>query len=100
LELKKQEIIEIIAEEFGIPNYKMKEILDKYIVYIKSIVKSGGRVSIRNFGTFKTKTLEEKVSVTPVRPEKKIIPRRIYPVFCPSKSFKTEVCQKRTNQNQ
>jgi integration host factor subunit beta len=92
--MTKSEMIEKIAEEY--PSLSKKDI--EFIVNgvfssIKETLKSGGKVEIRGFGSFKVREKAAKVGRNPKTGEKVNVPPKKVPYFKPGKEIKEQLIQ-------
>lgn len=87
--MNKDELARQISFENKVSIKKSKEILDTILDVIEETVKSGGSVSLRNFGVFKTKTLAPRTYKNLNTTEEYYVPERTVPVFRPGKGFKS-----------
>lgn len=88
--MTKQQLIDTVAEQTGLPGYQVKEVVERSLDVIRNEVKGGGTVTIRGFGTFQTKQRKAKPARNISTGERVLIPARKVVSFKPSKDFKTE----------
>lgn len=82
--------IKKIAHQEDIPATDVKKILDQYISDIRRSVKSNGKASINNLGTFRLKKQNAYVGRNPQTGEKINVPAKMRILFTASNIFKAE----------
>ncbi|GAA3180568.1 HU family DNA-binding protein [Fructilactobacillus sanfranciscensis] len=83
--------IKKLAHQEDIPAAYVKKILDQYISDIRRSVKSNGKASINNLGTFRLKKQNAYVGRNPQTGEKVDVPAKMRILFTASNIFKAEV---------
>ncbi|AEN99750.1 HU family DNA-binding protein [Lactobacillus sanfranciscensis] len=83
--------IKKIAHQEDIPAVDVKRILDRYISDIRSSVKSNGKASINNLGTFRVRKHHAYIGRNPRTGEKVNVPAKMRIHFTASTIFKAEV---------
>lgn len=92
--------IKKIAHQEDIPATDVKKILDQYISDIRRSVKSNGKASINNWGTFRLKKQNAYVGRNPQTGEKINVPAKMRILFTASTIFKAEVNEEFNNETE
>lgn len=92
--------IKKIAHQEDIPATDVKKILDQYISDIRRSVKSNGKASINNLGTFRLKKQNAYVGRNPQTGEKINVPAKMRILFTASTIFKAEVNEEFNNETE
>lgn len=77
--MTKKDIVMKIAEETGLKQIDVKEVVQKTLDHITNSVAAGNTVELRNFGVFKVKTRRPRIGrnpktgVTVSIPERKVV---------------------------
>lgn len=85
----KQELVKLIANELGVEQKKVKEILEKSIDLIIENVKNGNEIRLLGFGTFKEKIVDRVITVPSTKEKRKVKFKTIK--FKPSSKLKEEL---------
>lgn len=92
--MNKHDIVVKIARSTGLPQAKVRVVLQEFLNQIVEEVASGQTVFLRNFGSFVIKQRQPKIGRNPNRPEKDVrIPRRAVVKFNPSRVVRELVRQ-------
>ncbi len=59
--MNKQQLIQLISQEHGYPKAESERVLDTILTAIKTELKKGDIVRLRNFGTFQARISHGKV---------------------------------------
>ena len=91
--MTKADLVEQVAEAIG-PGVTKKDcalVVDGFINAMKRAIAHGDHIEIRGFGTFKVKKRKARVARNPRTGEQVDVPRRVVPVFKPSKHLTARV---------
>ncbi len=92
--LTKRDLVTRIAEETGVAQQKVFEIVQKTLDHITESVARNQDVELRNFGVFEVRLTKQRVGRNPKQPEKDyIIPARATVKFKPGKVMRQRVIQ-------
>lgn len=86
--MTKQELVNTVAEQTGLPSHQVKEVIEHSLDAIRDEVIGGEAVTIRGFGTFQTKQRKAKPARNIGTGEKILVPAHKVVSFKPSKDFK------------
>ncbi|MBC7197133.1 integration host factor subunit beta [Deferribacteraceae bacterium V6Fe1] len=90
--MTKSELIEKLSEEYPDMTKKQIEfIVNGVFSSIKDTLKSGGKVEIRGFGSFKVREKSAKTGRNPKTGEKVEVPAKKVPYFKPGKEIKEQL---------
>jgi len=88
----KSDIGQILADKHPqFPSHLMKQVLDSLIDDISKAIQDGGRVEIRGFGTFSSRTLNAKVGRNPKSGISVPVGERVKIHFKPGKGLKNKL---------
>ena len=91
--MTKREIVIKIAEQTGLTQLVVSEVVQKTFDTIVEALKSNDRIELRNFGVFYVKRRQARKGRNPNKPQEVFhIPPCNLPVFKPGKEMK-EACQ-------
>jgi integration host factor subunit beta len=89
----KKEIVRIISEETGLPQLKIKEIVQKtFETIIETLVKEG-RIELRNFGVFEVKLRAARQARNPKTDMPVQVAERYVVKFKPGKEMEAKVAK-------
>jgi len=80
-----------VAENIGLSQVLVREVLDGILDAICNSLVTGERVELRNFGVFRTRAMRERVVKNPKTKEKIRIPATTVVRFKPGKELKQRV---------
>ena len=90
--LTKRDIVMKIAEETGLRQSDVKEIVQRVLDRIIDALAEGSKVELRNFGVFERVVRKARIGRNPNRPSVEIkIPEKIVADFTPGKIMKSKV---------
>lgn len=89
--MNKRELAAAIAEKTGLSKSSCKAMLDAFVVTIGNALKSGDKVRLAGFGTFKVKERATRTGRNPRAKEFVDIPASRQPTFKPGKALKESV---------
>lgn len=92
--MTKQELVEKIAQEKGIPKMEVAVVVEALMETVKDKMTSGKNVYLRGFGSFVVKRRAEKTGRNITKNTTVIIPEHNIPAFKPSESFVNDVRKK------
>lgn len=84
--MHKKELIKAIADETGLPQRAVDDVLQSFINKVKSETESGGKVQLIGFGSFSIKERAERTGRNPKTGESMTIPASKRLHFKPAKS--------------
>lgn len=91
--MTKKEIVRIISEETGLPQLKIKEIVQKtFETIIETLVKEG-RIELRNFGVFEVKLRAARQARNPKTDKPVHVAERYVVKFKPGKEMEARVAK-------
>lgn len=79
--MTKGDIINIVAEGTGLTKMETSAVIDGFLASVGYALQTGGRVTIRGFGSFRTVHRNERVSRNPKTGKVMHVPERTAPVF-------------------
>jgi len=89
--ITKKDIARRIAEEVGLPQLKIKEIVQKtFDTIIEALVREG-RIELRNFGVFEVKLRAARKARNPRTGEKVYVPKKWVVTFKPGKEMQHRI---------
>ncbi|MDP3980593.1 MAG: HU family DNA-binding protein [Chlamydiota bacterium] len=90
--MTKRDIAIRIANETGISQVAVKEVIQKTLDYIVESLGRNDKIELRNFGVFMVKRRDARVGRNPNKPEQEVhIPAKNVPYFKPGKEMKKVV---------
>jgi DNA-binding protein HU-beta len=89
--VKKGQLIEILAERFGVSKKQGGEWLDAFVEEITKVLKKGDKVNITGFGIFKVADRKAREGINPKTGEKIHIAASKKPRFTPGKVLKEAI---------
>lgn len=90
-QVKKADLIAIIAEKTGVPKIDVLVSLESFFSNVKETLAEGENIYIRGFGSFITKKRAAKVGRNIKKNTLVYIPEHFIPAFKPAKEFMDEV---------
>lgn len=91
--MTKGDIINIVAEGTGLTKMETSAVVDGFLATIGYALQTGGTVTIRGFGSFRTVHRNERISRNPKTGKVMHVPERTAPVFRASLDLKKLVNQ-------
>jgi nucleoid DNA-binding protein len=92
---QKREIVNSIASELKINQIDVKNVIQRFIDFIRLVLLQGDKVELREFGTFFPKLRKERPGRNPNKPDKTLIIKQHYiPFFKAGRPFKIEMRKK------
>lgn len=88
--MKKSEFVKEVAAQCGISQAAANTAISAVFDTIKKVVNEGNEVAIRNFGTFKLKSLPERNGINPKTGQAITIPAHKVAAFKASENFLNE----------
>ena len=92
--MTKRKIVQMIAEEIGVPQVHAKQIVQKTFESIVNTLVEDGRVELRNFGVFEVRWRKPRTARNPLTGEKVMVPERCTVVFQPGLVMEQRVKEK------
>lgn len=90
--MTKTELIEAMASEASVSKREAERILDAFVKVVTENIKSGDKVAVTGFGTFKVSQRKERKGVNPQKPSETItIPAVKVPKFTAGKTLKDNI---------
>ena len=89
--MKKSDLINIIAEQTGVPKVDVLVSLESFFTNVKNSLGEGENIYIRGFGSFITKKRAAKIGSNIKKNTSVYIPEHYIPSFKPAKEFVDEV---------
>jgi len=90
--MTKRDLAIRIANETGVAQVAVKEVIQKTLDYIIESLGKNDKVELRNFGVFMVKHRDARVGRNPNKPEQEVkIPAKNVPYFKPGKEMKKVV---------
>jgi integration host factor subunit beta len=87
----KKEIVKQISEEVGLPQLKIKEIVQQTFTAIVDTLLESGRIELRNFGVFEVKQRKARKARNPRTGDKVDVPPKNVVTFKPGKEMEEKV---------
>jgi DNA-binding protein HU-beta len=87
--MTKSELVSAIAERGTIRKKDAEAFLNAFIEVVKEVLAKGGKIAIRNFGTFYMKEKSKRIARNPRTGKKIRVPAKISPAFKPGKKLKS-----------
>jgi len=91
----KADIIDRIAAGTGLTKIETEAVVNGFIATVMEVLKSGGSIDIRSFGSFKVQLRKPRLARNPKTNEEVVVDARYVPVFKASKEFRRSVDQAR-----
>lgn len=85
--MKKSELEKELASKFNLQSQETESIIDTVIEHMTKVLKDGGRIEIRGFGSFFTKGYKTYKGRNPRTGDTVIVPPKKLPHFRPSKEL-------------
>ena len=89
--MTKKEMAKAIAEEMGILQTQVQEIMQKVLDRITETLVQKGRIELRNFGVFEVKKRKPRKAHNPRTLEKVTVPARLVVTFKPGREMEQRV---------
>ena len=90
--MTKRELAVKIAEETGLTQVAVKEVVQKFLDYILEARARGEKLEFRNFGVFESVYRKPRIGRNPQKPQNTVqIPGRYVVRFKPGKEMKAEM---------
>ena len=90
--MTKRDLVIKIANETGLSQVAVKEVLQRFLDEIIELMAKGQKIELRNFGVFMIKRRKSRIGRNPNRPEDVvIIPEKNIPYFKPGKEMKAAI---------
>ena len=89
--VKKNQLVQMIAEKMDVPKKQAADFLDTFIDQVTSVMKKGDKVNITGFGIFKVADRKAREGRNPRTGEVVHIPASKKPRFTPGKVLKEAV---------
>ena len=87
--MNKVELADKIAEKVGLPKAQVEHILNTFVDFTISTLKSGGEVTLTGFGAFSARKRKGREGINPRKPNEKItIPSVVVAKFKAGKNLK------------
>ena len=94
--MTKRELAVKIAEETGLTQVAVKEVVQKFLDYILEALARGEKLEFRNFGVFETVYRKPRIGRNPQKPQNTVkIPGRYVVRFKPGREMKAEMKKRR-----
>lgn len=91
--MSKAALLKSLSDDTKLPQQSVEKVLDALFKQIALTLFQGGRIHVRDFGTFKTSVYKEKTVRNPQTKQLMTIPKRTFPVFRPAPRFKGLFCK-------
>ena len=91
--MTRQELITALAASRGLPTTAAREVVDTILGTVEEALIEGGRVEVRGFGSFSTRTAKAYSGHIPQSGERIAIPERRVAVFRPAKALADAVAR-------
>ncbi len=86
--MTKADLIEEVAQEVEVTHKDAKVIVDTVLASVVDSLKSGNKVEIRGFGSFRTRRRQGRMARNPKSGDKVDVPPKTIPFFKPSKALR------------
>lgn len=90
----KEDIVESVSKKIGLPKHECFQVVDSIVESIKEILEDGGRIEIREFGTFSVVDRKPKIGRIIATGGTVHVPGRKAPKFLPGRILKALVNNK------
>jgi DNA-binding protein HU-beta len=84
-------LIDTLSERVQIPEANVKTLLKMTAEIFQQNLSNGQTIGIQNFGTFETKSKEERISFNPITKKRMLMPPKMVVVFRPSNLLKDKI---------
>ena len=91
----KSELEDIIGQEFKLVKVLSKNVINILVDSMIDSIKNNNRIEIRGFGSFFPKTYNSYNGRNPKTGETILVPKKILPIFRPSKDLLTKLNKKK-----
>ncbi len=91
--MTKAEIVSNIAESTGLTKKEVATVVNNFFAEVKKALAAKEHIEIRGFGTFKVVSRNQRKARNPHTGEAVVVPKRLVPVFKPSRAIKEEVAR-------
>ncbi len=91
--MTKKDIVKRISEQTGLPQLKVKEVVQRTFEEIINTLVEEGRIELRNFGVFKVKARKARKARNPKTGNKVPVPAKYVVTFKPGKEMEERVLQ-------
>ena len=101
--MTKADIIDHIAAGTGLTKIETEAVVNGFIATVIDVMKSGGSIDIRSFGSFKVHLRKTRLARNPKTNEEVVVDARYVPVFKASREFRQVVdraCKDKTMNKQ
>jgi integration host factor subunit beta len=89
--MTKKEITKAIAEEVGVPQTQVKEIVQRVLDGIMATLVTESRIELRNFGVFCVKRRKARKARNPCTGERVDVPEKVVVTFKPGREMEERV---------
>ncbi len=89
----KEDIVEAVSKEIGLPKHECLHIVDNIIESVKELLEEGRKIEIREFGTFSVVNRKAKIGRIIATGGTVVVPARRAPKFLPGRILKEIVNQ-------
>ncbi len=89
--MTKADLVEEVAQEVEVTYKDAKVIVDTVFKSVVDSLKSGNKVEIRGFGSFRTRRRRGRIARNPKSGDKVLVPPKMIPFFKPSKALRDVV---------
>jgi DNA-binding protein HU-beta len=93
LKMTKADIVSSIAESTGLTKKEVATVVNNFFAEVKKALAAKEHIEIRGFGTFKVVSRNQRKARNPHTGEAVVVPKRLVPVFKPSRAIKEEVAR-------
>lgn len=84
----KEDIVEAVSKDIGLPKHECLEVVDSIIDSIKDLLEAGKKIEIREFGTFTVVNRKAKIGRIIATGGTVVVPPRRAPKFLPGRILK------------
>jgi len=91
--MTKADIVSSIADTTGLTKKEVATVVNQFFAEVKKALAGGEHIEVRGFGTFKVVKRNQRKARNPHTGEAVIVPKRLVPVFKPSRAVKEEVAR-------
>ena len=89
--MTRKHIVQALAEELGLPQLQIKQIVQKTLDAVVNTLVEEGRVELRNFGVFEVKKRAARKARNPRTGDKVYVPEKFVVTFKPGKEMEERV---------
>jgi integration host factor subunit beta len=93
LVVTKKEMVCAIAEDVGMPQILVKEIVQRLFDGIMDTLEKEGRIELRNFGVFEVRKRKPRKARNPSNGESVMVPAKLVVIFKPGLKMEEKVGQ-------